>query len=154
MVECILTVNYWDPENTYMCHPGETSSSSVQSRTPAFWGYPPPPHDYSYYWIILDLKSKEDKVKVTIVKNLPKLQIFKVWHKIYTRHIFWSCLIRYENIKWIRRVLLKIQSGHNCVPRRTDGQTDGQGETDIYPFQHRWSGGYNNMSAFRTMDAT
>ena len=29
------------------------------TRTPAFWGYPPPPHDYSHYWVILDLKSKK-----------------------------------------------------------------------------------------------
>ena len=27
------------------------------TRTPAFWGYPPPPHDYAYYWVILDPKS-------------------------------------------------------------------------------------------------
>ena len=24
------------------------------TRTPAFWGYPPPPHDYPYHWVILD----------------------------------------------------------------------------------------------------
>ena len=24
------------------------------TRTPAFWGYPSPPHDYPYYWVILD----------------------------------------------------------------------------------------------------
>ena len=29
------------------------------TRTPAFWGYPPPPHDYSYYWVILDPKSNK-----------------------------------------------------------------------------------------------
>ena len=31
------------------------------TRTPAFWGYPPPPHDYPYHWVILDPNSKEDK---------------------------------------------------------------------------------------------
>ena len=59
------------------------------TRTPAFWGYPPPPHDCPYYWpvhigsqvksidqFILDSKSKQDKVKFTNLKNLPKLQIF------------------------------------------------------------------------------
>ena len=30
--------------------------------------------------------------------------------------------------------------------RRTDGRTDGQGETSIPPFQLRWSGGYNNSN--------
>ena len=31
---------------------------------------------------------------------------------------------RCANMKWIRWVLLKIQSGHDSVHRRTDGQTD------------------------------
>ena len=86
------------------------------TRTPAFWGYPPPPNDYPYHWVILDPKSKEDKVKVTNLKNSPKFH--------YTRHTFWSCLIRCANMKWIRWVLLKIQSGHDSVHRRTDEQTD------------------------------
>ena len=100
------------------------------TRTPAFWGYPPLPHDYPYHWVILDPKSKEDKVKVTNLKNSPKF-----------RHTFWSCLIRYANMKWIRWLFLKIQSGHDSVHRRTDRRTDGQGDTSIPPFQFRWSGG-------------
>ena len=39
-----------------------------------------------------------------------------------------------KSILW---VLLKIQSGHDSVHRRTDGQ----GETSIPHFQPRWSGG-------------
>ena len=27
---------------------------------------PPPPHDYPFHWVILDPKSKEDKVKLQI----------------------------------------------------------------------------------------
>ena len=96
------------------------------TRTPAFWGYPTPPHDYPNNWVILDPKSKEDKVKVTNLKNSPKFQIFESWNKHYTRHTFWSCLIRCANMKWIRWLwaLLKIQSGHDSVHRRTDGQMD------------------------------
>ena len=45
---------------------------------------PPPPHDYPYYWVILDLKSKEDKVKVTNLKNFPKFKIFEFWKKNLT----------------------------------------------------------------------
>ena len=89
------------------------------TKTPAFWGYPPPPHDYPYHWVILDPKSKEDKVKVTNFKNSPKFQIFEFWNGHYMRHTFWSCLIRCANMKWIRWVLLKIQSGHDSVHRRT-----------------------------------
>ena len=102
---------------------------AARTRKPAFWGYPPPPHDYPYHWVILDPKSKDDKVKVTNFKNLPKFQIFQFgnWH--YTRHTFWSCLIRCANVKWIRWVLLKIQSGHDSsidgqTDRRTDRRTD------------------------------
>ena len=105
-----------------------------------FWGYPLPPHDYSYHQVILDPKSKEDKVKVTNLKNLPKFQIFAFWNKHYTWHTFWSCLIRCANMKRIRWVLLKKQSRHDSVHRRTDGQ----GETSIPSFQLRWSRGYNN----------
>ena len=104
---------------------------AAKTRMPVFWGYPPPPHDYPYHWIILDPKSTKDKVKVT---NLKK-----------SRHTFLSCLTRCANMKWIRWVLLKIQSGHDSVHRRTDGRTDrwtdGQGDTSIPPYQLRWSGG-------------
>ena len=105
------------------------------TRTPAFWGYPPPPHDYPNYWVILDPKSKEDKVKVTNLKNSPKFQIFEFWNGHYTRHTFWSCLIRCANMKWMQYVLLKIQSGHDSVHRRTDGRTDGQMDKviPVYP---------------------
>ena len=44
------------------------SEPTRTTRTPAFWGYPPPPHDYPYHWVILDPKSKDDKVKVTNFK--------------------------------------------------------------------------------------
>ena len=109
------------------------------TRMPAFWGYPPPPHDYPYHWVILDPKSKEDKVEVTNLKNSQKFQISEFWNRHYTRHTFFSCLIRCANMKWIWWVLLKIQSGHDFVHRRTDGQTDGrtEGQTDkvipVYP---------------------
>ena len=101
-----------------------TKKKNRTTRTPAFWGYPPPPHDYPYHWVILDPKSKDDKVKVTNFKNSPKFQIFEFWNGHYTRHTCWSCLIRCANMKWIRWVLLKIQSGHDSVHRRTDAQTD------------------------------
>ena len=46
-----------------------------------------------------------------------------------THITLWSCLISCVNIKWIRRVLLEIQSGHDSV----HGWADGQGETSIRP---------------------
>ena len=114
-----------------------SSNITKTTRMPVFWGYPPPPHDYPCYWFILDPKTKQDKVKVTNLKNLPKLQIFQFWTKFYMQHT-WSFLIRCVNIKWIWWVLWKIQSGHHFVYRWTDRGTDGwrdrQSETSIPPF--------------------
>ena len=31
---------------------------------------------HPYYWFIMDPKSKEDKIKVTNLKNMPKFHIF------------------------------------------------------------------------------
>ena len=116
----------WIPQNT-----NDLMTNNIRTiRTPTFWWYPPLPYDYPYYWVILDPKSKEDKVKVTNLKNSPKFLFFNFWNKHYTLHTFSSCLIRCANMKWIRQVLLKIQSGHDSVYRRTDGQ----GETSIPPF--------------------
>ena len=97
-------------------------------------------HQISYH--------KKTKSKLQISKNLPKIQILEFCNNPYTWHTFWSCLIGCANMKWIRLVLWKIQSGHHFVhrqtdrrmERRTDGQTTG---TSIPPFQLRWSGGYN-----------
>ena len=71
-------------------------------------------------------------------------KFFEFWKGHYTRHTFWSCLIRCAIMKWIRWVLLKIQSGHDSVHRWTDGQ----GDTSILPFKLRWSGGYKKCHPF------
>ena len=101
------------------------------TRTPAFWGYPRRlmiTHTIESYWIPSQKMTKS------------KLQILKI-RQNYTRHTFWSCLIRCANMKWIRWELLKIQSGHDSVHRWTDRQ----GDTSIPPYQLHWSGGYNQV---------
>ena len=90
-------------------------------------------HTIESYWIPSQKKTKS-KLQIWRIR-----QNFKFWNKHYMRHTFWSCLIRCANMKWIRWVLLKIQSEHHSVHRWTDGQN----ETSIPPFQLRWSGGYN-----------
>ena len=102
------------------------------TRTSAFWGYPRRlmiTHTIESYWIP---SQKKTKSKLQILKNRQNFKIFEFWNGHFTRHTFWSCLIRCANMKWIRWVLLKIQSGHDSVHRRTDGQTDGRtdGQTD------------------------
>ena len=103
-------------------------------------------HTIASYWIP---SQKMTKSKLQILKIRQNFWIFEFWNGLYTRHTFWSCLIRCANMKWIRWVLLKIQSGHDSVHRRTDGRTDrrtdGQGDTSIPPYQLRWSGGYKNL---------
>ena len=42
------------------------SESTRTTRTPAFWGYPPPPHGYPYHWVILDPSHKKTKSKLQI----------------------------------------------------------------------------------------
>ena len=66
----------WSNVITVMC----SNTKAGQTRTtrmPEFWGYPPPSHDYPYYWVMLDTKSKQDEVKVTNLKDLTK---FKFWN--------------------------------------------------------------------------
>ena len=109
------------------------------TRTSALWGYPPTPQYYPYYWFILDPKSKQD-VKFTNLKNL-----FEFWIK--GQHTFWSCLIRFVNMKWIQQVLLNIQSGHDSVHRRTDRQTDKV--KPVYPLSTLLKRGYNENTVFR-----
>ena len=68
------------------------------TRTPAFWGYPPPPHDYPYYWpvdfesqvhtidqFISDPKSKQGE-RWKNKKNLRKIEILEFCYKLNTWH--------------------------------------------------------------------
>ena len=112
------------------------------TRTPAFWGYPPAPHDYSFYLVILDPKSKEDKVKVTNLKNLPKFQILtqtlhvthlmKLLDKICKYEMDPTSIV--EDTEWTR-----------FCPQtdwQMGGRTDGRTRWNQYtPFQLRRSGG-------------
>ena len=64
-----LLVSLHGEYNDCWC-PGDVRSQGISShvidlviltratRTAAFWGYPPPPHDYPHCWVILDPKSK------------------------------------------------------------------------------------------------
>ena len=101
------------------------------TRMSAFWEYPPLPHDYPFYGFY---------------------EILEIHNNLYTQHTFWSCLTRCANMKWIRLVLWKIQSGHDFVhrqtDRRTDGQKDGWHETSIPPFQLR---GIINMTLYAAL---
>ena len=93
-----------------------------QTRTTAFWDTPHRP------WLPILVvhirpKSKQDKVKVTNFKKLPKIQILKFCKKLYTWHTFWSCLIRCINVNGSNQNSRCYRADAGC---RTDGQTDGR----------------------------
>ena len=82
----------WMPADTQM-HPyweeipGYTSLTRT-NRTPAFWGYPPPPHDYPYHWVILDPKVKRRQSQSYKFKKFAKISnlwIFK--QALYATHL-------------------------------------------------------------------
>ena len=115
------------------------------TRTPAFWGYPPPPHDYPYHWVILDPKSKEDKVKVTNLKNSTKFQILK--RSLHVTHLLklLDKMCKYEMDPM--SIVEDTERTRFCpqTDRRTDGRTDRRTRWYQYtPYQLRWSGGYKN----------
>ena len=123
--------------------------NTITIRTPAFWGYPTP----AALWLhklLIHIGSKQDKVKATGLKNLPKVQIFEFRKKtLQATHLLQLVdkMCRYKMD--IRRVLLKIQSRHSSIDRRTDGQVDRwtdcrQGETSITPINFV-EVGYNNI---------
>ena len=79
LFRCQFNISPWTKQLPFWQTTISNAFSQIKTRTtrtPAFWGYPQPPHDYPYHWVILDPKSKEDKVKVTNLKNSPKFQIF------------------------------------------------------------------------------
>ena len=76
-------------------------------------------HTMDSYQIPCHNKTKSN---VTNSKNLPMIKNLECYNNRYTRHTFWSCLIRCANMKWIRLVLWKKQSGHHFV--QMDGQMD------------------------------
>ena len=113
--------------------------STRTTRTPAFWGYPPPPHDYPYHWVILDPKSKEDKVKISNFWILKRA--------LYATHLLklLDKMCKYEMdpmsiVEDTERTRFCPQTDRR-TDRQTDRRTDGQGDTSIPPFQLRWSGG-------------
>ena len=130
------------------------------TRTPAFWGYPPPPHDYPFYWVILDLKSEEDKVKVKEFTKISKFRILK--QALHATHLLklLDKMCKYETDP--TSIVEDKERTRFCpqTDRWTDGQTDGQTDKvkPVYPpfkfgeagglkMAWRWTG-----AIFRTYD--
>ena len=83
-----------------------TPAKTRATRTPAFWGYTLPPHDYPHYWPVhIGSQVKTRQSQSYKFKEFAKPSRFLILKKLYMRHTFWSCLIRCVDMKWIWRVL-------------------------------------------------
>ena len=98
------------------------------TRMPVFWYNPSRPmitHTSNSHQI----RSQNKTTYKLQIHKIAKILIFKFCKKLYKWHTFWSCLIRYINMK----------SNQNCKRYRAytgcrmDGQTDGRSETNIIP---------------------
>ena len=122
------------------------------TRTPAFWGYPSPPDDHPYYWVILDPKSKEDKVKVTNLKNLPIFFFWNLWILKQTSHVTHLLKLLDKMCKYeMDPTNIVEDTGQTRFCPQTDRGTDGQGETSIPHFQLRWSRGIIRTNTHATL---
>ena len=116
---------------------------------PLFWEYPLLPHDFPYYWFILDPKSKQNKVKVTNVKKLPKIKIFEFCKKL-DKMLDKMCEYEtglvsiVEDTEWTR---FHPQTDGQ-MERLTDGWMDRRTAWNQHnPFQLQWSRGMINHVA-------
>ena len=88
------------------------------TRTPAFWGYPPPPHDYPYHWVIFDPKSN-----VWILKwALHATHLLKLLDKMCKYEMDPMSIL--EDTERARFCPQTDRQTDGRMDRRTDGQTD------------------------------
>ena len=122
------------------------------TKTPAFWGYPPPPHDYPYHWVILDPKSKEDKSQSHKFKKIAKISNFWIlkW-ALHATHLLklLDKMCKYEMDPM--SILEDTERTRFCpqTDRRTDGRTDRRtdGQTD------RWTRWYQYTPPINFVEA-
>ena len=90
----------------------------------------------------------QDKTKLDLQIYKKNCQKFKFWNlakKMYTWHTFWK-MYKYETDPVS---LVKLQSGHESIHRRTDRWTDKRTRWNYTtPFQLRWSGGITIHNSF------
>ena len=110
------------------------------TRTPAFWGYPPLPHDYPYYWPVhIGFKTRQSQSYKS--KEFAKTSNFKIlkknWHATHLLKLH-NKMCKYEIdlasiVEDIERTRFCPQTDRR-TDRQTDRQTEGkQGETSTPP---------------------
>ena len=91
----------------------------------------------------MDPKSKEDKVKVTNLKNSPKFQILK--QALHATHLL-KLLDKMCKYEMDPMSILEDTERTRFCPQ-TDRWTDGQGDTSIPPFNFVEAGGIINRAS-------
>ena len=110
-------------------------SIQTRTRTPSFWGYPPPAS-----WLPIPLSHigsqvKKRQSKLQILKIRQNFKFFEFWNGHYRRHTFWSSLMcKYE--------MDPMSTLEDTERTRFCPQTDRRTRWYQYtPFQLCWSGG-------------
>ena len=118
------------------------------TRMPAFWGYPPAASWlYPYYWVILDPKSKEGKVKVTNLKNSSKFQSFLILKQ--TLHATHLLKLLDKMCKYEMDPMGIVEDIEQTRFLSTDGQTDRRTDGPVYPpFNFVKTGGITRTPVF------
>ena len=122
-------------------------------RTPAFWGYPMP-HDYPNYWVILGPKFKQDKVKVTNLKIVLKVQIWNFEPNFTSKLLkLLDMMCKYEMDP--ASVVEDTERAGFCpqTDRRTGGRTDSDRRTrwnHYFPASTSLSGGIKSLMQYQS----
>ena len=145
--DLIVTTVWHEPCNMYIRTTIKQTTTRT-TRTPAFWGYPPPPHDYpSLSHIGSQIKRRQSKnykfkefVKITnlwiLKRTLHATHLLKLLEKMCTYEMDPTSFVEdTEQTQFCPQT-------DRWMDRRTDGRTRWNQYT---PFQLRWSGGYKNL---------
>ena len=114
----LIFINMFRP--TYMPNLATLARKTRTTRAPAFWGYPPPPHGYPHYWVILDPKSK--KLLISNWKRYRADTIFKVKVELPCRYRSRSKVITCDTPSHASDHLYQIwkESIQNCRRYKAD----------------------------------
>ena len=149
----------WKTNSKYIYNKMEFQSllSTRTTRTPAFWGYPPPPNDYPYHWVYIGSQVKRRQSQSYKFKKFAKISNFWILKRaLHATHLL-KLLDKMCTYEMDPMSIVEDTERTRFCPQ-TDRRTDGQGDTSIPPFQLRWSGGYNKdvsgMSIFLSISLT
>ena len=112
------------------------SETTRTNRTPAFWGYPPPPHDYPYCLFIEFAKISNFLILKQILHTK---RLLKLLGKMCKYEMDPASIVEDTHTDYRADTIL---STDGQTDRQTDGWKDRRTRWNQYtPFQLPWSGG-------------